>query len=48
MTNKEIKAKTINASSIGSKRNKIKRAKRHSSKKLRQLLNKEEKINNSF
>lgn len=46
MKRKEIKTKTItqsnDATSIGSKRGKIKRAKRHSSKKLRQLIKKED------
>lgn len=47
MKRKEIKTKTVDqsndATSINSKRGKIKRAKRNSSKKLRQLMKKEDK-----
>jgi hypothetical protein len=42
MKRKEIKSKTVtqsnDATSIGCRRGKIKRAKRHSSKKLRQIV----------
>ncbi len=47
MKRKEIKAKTVtqsnDATSINSKRGMIKRAKRHSNKKLRQLIKDETK-----